>query len=173
MERAKQRKLWIILPVVILGVLVLRQVAALTGFTMGLCDHISPLLVSSHAIARNLSTDRGDLVYDSLYILSQRKDPIAVDRAIQLLQSDDDYTWLNATDYLGACGRQEAVPYLIKALRHTAWRSDSERVRHLQKLTSQDFGADFQKWKAWWEQNHPDPHIDWESHLGFSPRLKK
>jgi hypothetical protein len=173
MGGAQQRKYRyvVVLSVTLLGVLVLRQVAALSDITMVILDLSCPLLVSSHAIARNLASDRGDLVYDSLEILSHRRDPIAVGRAIQLLQSDDDYAWLNAAQYLGACGRQEAVPYLIKALRHTAWRSDSERAQYLKSLTSQDFGTDFQKWKSWWEQTHADSHMDWESHLGYSPRL--
>ena len=132
-----------------------------------------PWLVSSHAIARNLDNERGDLVYDSLSILRDRKDPIAVNRALELLKSDDDYTWLNAATYLGACGRQEAVPYLIKALRHTASKAYQEEADELQSLTGQDFGADFKKWKAWWEQAYPDSNFDWQSHLGFNPQLNR
>ena len=170
----KQRKYLVVtLLAALLGVVILRQVVTLSHVTMVLSNAICPLLVSSHAIARNLTNDRGDLVYDSLSILSERKDPIAVGRAIQLLQSDDDYTWLNAAEYLGACGQQEAVPYLIKALRHTAWRSDYKTAQYLKNLTSQDFGTDFQKWESWWEQTHPDSHMNWESYLGYNPRLSK
>jgi hypothetical protein len=173
MDSAKQRKYLMTISMVLLGVVVFRQVAALSDLTMVFSDHACPLLVSSRAVARNLTSDRGDIVYDSLEILSHRSDPIAVDRADQLLHSEDDYTWLNAAEYLGACGRQEAIPYLIKALRHTAWHSDPETVQFLKSLTSQDFGTDFQKWKSWWVQSHPDSRMDWDSHLGYSPRLSK
>jgi hypothetical protein len=159
--------------VLVVGILVIRQLTAKNSLSMGLCDHFCPLLVSSDAIAQNLEQDRGDLVYDSLYILTRRKNPIAVDRAIVLLRVEDDYTWLNAAHYLGACGRKEAVPYLIKAFRHTAWRSDQESAEYLRNLTGEDFGVDFDKWKAWWEQTHPNSSVDWQSCLGFSPRLKK
>jgi hypothetical protein len=87
------------------------------------------------------------------------------------LQSQEDYIWLNAALYTGACGRQEAVPYLIKALRHTAWRSDAKTVATLRELTGQNFGNDFSTWQAWWISQHPAESFDWTSSLGFQPRL--
>jgi hypothetical protein len=90
---------------------------------------------------------------------------------LPLLQSQDDYVWLNAALYTGACGRPEAVPYLIQALRHTAWRGDPDTIAALKSLTGQDFGGDFEKWRAWWQTQHPEPSFDWTSHLGFNPRV--
>lgn len=143
----------------------IRQLTALTSVSMGLTDLMCPYLLSSKAVARNLNASSGDIVCDSFYVLTKRKDPVAVDRALVLVKSNDAYTWLNAALYLGACGKVESVPYLIKALRHAAWRSKPEEVLYLHNLTGKDFGDDFEKWKAWWEQTHPDAPIDWNSHL--------
>jgi hypothetical protein len=96
-----------------------------------------------------------------------------VPRAIELLHHPDDYISLNAALYLGACRRQEAVPYLIRALRHTAWRVDDETSRYLREMTGMNFGTDFQSWQQWWLTDHPDFQIDWESGLGPIPRLPK
>jgi hypothetical protein len=174
MQRSKTTKVCVTLAWLVLGIILIRQVSALTDITMVMCNLSCPWLVSSSAIARNLkNNDQGDIVYDSLSILGHRKNPIVVNRAIELLKSKDDYTWLNAAIYLGACGRQEAVPYLIKALRHTASKSYQEESDDLQDLTGQNFGTDFKKWKTWWEQSHPDSNFDWQSHLGFNPQLNR
>jgi len=136
---------------------------------MMFCNHLFPSYPSSRALDRNVVNGRGDIVYHSFEILTQRKDPIAVYHAIDMLDSSDDDTWLNAAIYLGACGRQEAVPYLIKALRQTAFRSHDQEAGYLTALTSQNFGTDFAKWKSWWEKTHPDSQMDWNSNLGQSP----
>jgi HEAT repeat protein len=113
------------------------------------------------------------IVDDSLSILKRRRDPIAADRAIRLLHSEDS-TWINAADYLGVCGRQEAVPYLIKALRSSAPRSDIEHVKCLRSLTGQDFGSDFGRWQSWWIGQHPGYQFNWTSQLGpASPSIQK
>ena len=130
-----------------------------------------PGAIPGRAYAANLSSRNPDLVRESLAHLADRADPVAVPRAIELLQSPDDYIWLNAAQYLGACQRQEAVPYLIKALRHTAWRSDERTVRQLRALTGQNFGGSFEQWQAWWTERHADRVFDWASSLGHAPRL--
>jgi hypothetical protein len=136
-----------------------------------LVETVWPGAVPARAYAANLRSSNPDLVRESLAHLTDRADPVAVPRAIELLQSPDDYIWLNAAHYLGACQRQEALPYLIKALRHTAWRSDEATVRRLRALTGQDFGASFGRWQAWWTEQHAGQAIDWTSSLGHSPRL--
>lgn len=140
-------------------------------FVMGLVEHMAPGLIPAGSLARNLESGDSDLIRESLAHLTDRRNSIAVTRAVQLLQSADDYIWLNAAHYVGSCGRQEAVPYLIKALRHTAWRADNETAGYLRSLTGQDFGIDFARWRTWWLGQHPDNELDWTSHLGFSPRL--
>ena len=130
-----------------------------------------PGAIPARGYAANLGSSNPDLVRESLAHLTDRADPVAVPRAIELLQSPDDYIWLNAAQYLGACQRQEALPYLIKALRHTAWRSDEATVRRLRALTGQDLGASFERWQAWWTEQHAGQPIDWTSSLGHAPRL--
>ena len=140
-------------------------------FLSGLVEGSSPGLIPSSNYVANLKSSDIDLVRESLAILKDRKDPAGVPSALPLLQSPDDYVWLNAALYTGAFGKQEAVPYLIKALRHTAWHSDPDTIAILKILTSQDFGSDFGKWQAWWLGQHPRASFDWTSHLGFQPRV--
>jgi len=141
--------------------------AALSSFA----ETLWPGAIPARAYAANLSSRNADLVRESLAHLTDRRDPVAVPRAIELLQSPDDYIWLNAAQYLGACQREEAVPYLIKALRHTAWRADERTVRDLRALTGKDFGASFEQWQAWWTEHHAGRVFDWTSSLGHAPRV--
>ena len=152
--------------IVILIVLAAGSVAECYDKPMVFCNRLFPFFPSSRALARNVDIGSGDIVYDSLEILTQRKDPIAAYRAIEKLQSNDDFEWLNAAIYLGACRRQAAVPYLIKALRHTAFRYYDQEAGYLKALTAQNYGTDFEKWKSWWEKTHPDSQMDWNSNLG-------
>lgn len=168
-----KRLVFIVLSV--LGLLVVGIVAIIPRhvFLMALVEQLAPGVIPASSYARNLNSNDPDLVRESLAHLTDRKDPIAVKRAVELLQSTDDYIWLNAAEYLGVCGQREAVPYLIKALRHTAWRADQETAQSLRSLTAQDFNTDFTRWQEWWLHQHPDSKMDWSSHLGFSPRLSK
>jgi hypothetical protein len=136
-----------------------------------LFEHLSPGLVPASSYVNNLKSDDPDLVRESLGFLARRKDPSGISNALPLLQSKDDYIWLNAALYTGACGRQEAVPYLIKALRHTAWRADPDTLAALTALTGQNLGNDFSKWHAWWVSQNPNQPFDWTSHLGYAPRV--
>src|SRR5687768_2603344 len=82
-------------------------------------------------------------VVQGFHRLTRKADPVAVPRALELLESPDESIWLNAAHYLGACKRSESVPYLIKALRHTSRRSDETTATYLKAVTGQDFGSDF------------------------------
>jgi len=136
-----------------------------------LFEHFSPGLVPSSSYVSNLKSSDPDVVRESFGFLASRKDPAGVSNALPLLQSNDDYIWLNAALYTGTCGRQEAVPYLIKGLRHTAWRADPDTLSALTALTGKNFGNDFSKWQAWWISRNPGQSFDWTSHLGFAPRV--
>ncbi len=140
-------------------------------FLMTFLEQMAPGAIPAGSYAQNLDSGDPDLVRESLAHLADRRDPIAITRAVELLQSTDDYIWLNAAHYVAACARQEAVPYLIKALRHTAWHADEETATYLRSLTGRDLGTDFESWQTWWIGQHPDTDMDWTSHLGFSPRL--
>lgn len=157
----------------VLGLLVIGLVFLVprSTFLMTFIAEIAPKAIPASTYAQNLDSNDPDLVRESLAHLADRRDPVAVTRAVQLLQSSDDYIWLNAAYYTGVCGRREAVPYLIKALRHTAWRADNQTSECLHSLTGQDFGTNFARWQEWWLAQHPDSTIDWTSHLGFSPRI--
>jgi hypothetical protein len=134
-----------------------------------LVETAAPGFVPASHWASFLESGDRDTVLSGFYHLSKRRDAIAVERAIPMLQSTDDYIWLNAAQYLGACEREEAVPYLIKSLRHTAWRSLNERVTWLESITGQTFGRDFAAWKTWWIESHPKTPIAWDTGLGFNP----
>jgi hypothetical protein len=117
---------------------------------------------------KDLDSRDADTVLHGFYFLTVRKDPVAVPRAIELLNSTDSYIWFNSALYLGACDRQEAVPYLVKGLRHRAWRSYPEIASDLSRLTKQNFGTDYSLWFTWWQkQPHFDANFDWDTHLGF------
>lgn len=116
--------------------------------------------------------DNEDEIANAYSILQDRNTPIAVSEAVEDLKSTDPYVWLSAAIYLGHFKKESAVPYLIKSLRHTAWRGDDERVKMLEGITGQEFGNDFIAWKAWWTGMNPSFEIDWEGALGFRPRLE-
>lgn len=160
-----------VVAVVALAIVVFVWMIPRSTFLSTMSEHFTPGLVPSSSYVDNLKSNNPDLVRESLSFLNSRKDPAGVSNALPLLQSQDDYVWLNAALYTGSCGRQEAVPYLIKALRHTAWRADPDTLAALTALTGQNFGNDFSKWQAWWEAQNPGKSFDWTSHLGFSPRV--
>jgi hypothetical protein len=112
-------------------------------------------VVPSSTLIDNLSSDDPDLVMTSLNVLQNRADPSGQKQARKLLSSSNDYIWFNAALYLGAINDQQAVPYLIKGLKHPAYRSYPDVVRELQAITSQTFGMDQAKWIEWWGQQNP------------------
>jgi hypothetical protein len=141
-------------------------------YLSGLTERIAPGVVPASRWAANLESSHNDLVIESLYFLTQRADPVGVDRALPLLKRSDDYVWLNAALYLGACKRQEATPYLIKALRHTAWRALDETVDRLEAITGEHFGRDFEAWRSWWQAGHPNESMAWDTGLGPAPNWR-
>lgn len=161
--------------VLILGVMVCLALAVWfiprSPFLSGLIEYTHPGIIPASSWANNLDSSDTDLVRESLFFLTGRKDPVGVSKAIELLNNSDDYIWLNAASYLGACHRPEAIPYLVKALRHTAWRTDAKTAEYLRALTGMDFGTDFTQWQQWWLARHPDSSFDWTSSLGHAPRL--
>mgnify|MGYP001598118559 CR=1 FL=1 len=143
------------------------------GFIGSMTEYFFPGFISSSSYLDIIEKkDNRSRVYDSYFILSNREDPIAINTALTDIKSDDDYLWLNASLYLGRVRRIEAIPYLIKALRHTAWRSVDERVEMLNDLTGMRFTNNFTQWKAWWIQEDPEFEINWDSSLGHNPKIE-
>jgi len=154
-----------------LVLLVIHFYGAQLGVIGFAADHFLPGIVSSQSYKRAVLHPENYDAYSAYDILGQRRSEVAHDIALHQLSSPDDYLWMNAAHYLGWISDPASAPYLIKALRHTAWRADGERRQLLVKLTGKDFGTDFSKWQQWWSSQHPESKMDWESHLGFSPRL--
>ena len=126
----------------------------------------TPALLPSHRLALNLSSTDNDVVRESLAVLADRKDPVGIQGALPLLKSKDPYVWFNASLYLGAVKRTESVPYLIKALRHNAYRSYGDCASDLTSITGMTFGTDFKKWHEWWMATNPSSGFDFDSSLG-------
>ena len=144
------------------------------GISLGLYSLVRGYLPeggTTEELVAKVNSGHRDTILSGYYYLSEREDPVAVDKALEHVESDEDYIWLNAAHYLGACDRKEAIPYLIKALRHTAWRGDEETLQCLRNLTGEDFGDEFEPWYAWWINERPDFEIDWRASLGHNPRL--
>jgi hypothetical protein len=130
-------------------------------------DVLSPTLLPTNRLFENVQSSDTDLQRDSLSVLTDRKDPAALSAALPLLKNDDAYVWFNAALYLGSLNRQEAVPYLIKGLRHQASRSWGDCANDLTAITGQKFGTDFKKWHEWWDKTHPKSGFDFDSNLGL------
>lgn len=126
----------------------------MTKSTLGLI--LARNAVGSETLVANLDSSDRDLVMTSLGILSDRADPSGRDKAIVLLESSDNYIWLNAALYLGTIGDVAAIPYLIKALKHRASGAHDKAASLLSTLAGQAFGKDQEKWIAWWKTEHPD-----------------
>ena len=159
---------WVLVPLALAGIIILAAQRSEYGINM--LQQFAPALLPSSQLARNLERTDPGVVRESLATLARRKDPVGTERAIALLKNPDPYVWLNAAHYLGGIGRQEAVPYLIKGLRHSAWRSDAERVVDLERITGQSLGTNFAAWSNWWVMGQTNVVFDFESSLGAKPR---
>lgn len=135
-------------------------------------EHFYPGLIRTKSWIQCLEDDPTAHGYSVYGYLEKRKTDAAVEHALEHIYSGDDYLWLNAATYLGSRGNREAIPYLIKSIRHTASRSVDERVSQLQSLTNQDFGEDFERWRAWYISTSPNVIPDWDDSLGHAPKIK-
>lgn len=158
----------IIVVAVICVIVLLRQKSLIPPSVMG--EHFVPGLITDEAWRRSIAEDPTAHGYSGYGILQDRRSDVAIDEGLRALSSDDAYVWMNAASYLGSRGRTEAIPYLIKALRHSAWRSDEERVEILKNLTGQTFGNSCDAWYEWYIVQNDAIELDWESSLGDTPR---
>lgn len=134
---------------------------------------IAPELISNETWRESIAKDPAAYGYSGYGILQDRGSDLAIQEGLRDLRSEDGYVWVNAAHYLGSRGHKEAIPYLIKALRHTAWQADDERVELLRQLTGETFGNSFDDWFSWYEAEPNPIQINWESSLGHAPRLPK
>jgi hypothetical protein len=125
--------------------------------------------VSSDELVRNLDSTNPDKVGDSLILLKDRRDPAGIAKAKMLLQSDVADIWTRAALYLGAMGKAESIPYLVKALRTADPQEGHEISVDLTMMTGRDFGGNYQDWRGWWLSKNPGSPVDFDSHLGTEP----
>jgi hypothetical protein len=171
MNLTTQSKRRIVLAIVaVIGLIVIHFWGAQLGWIGYFADRRLPGIVSSQSYKRAVMYPESNDAYSAYGKLARRRSKVAREIALRHLSSTDDYLWMNAAHYLGAIGEPASVPYLIKALRHSASRADEERSELLYRLTGENFGTKFVKWRQWWISEHPDFQIDWESDLGSSPR---
>lgn len=125
--------------------------------------------VSSAELVRNLDSKDPDKVGDSLILLKDRREPEGIARAKTLLNSDAAEVWSNAAYYLGAMGKSESIPYLIKALRTADAEEGREISLDLTAMTGNDFGNKYGDWRDWWERKNPGSDFDFDHHLATMP----
>jgi len=111
--------------------------------------------VSSAEYVRHLDSYDPDTVSYALVILKDRNDPAGVDKAENLVKSDNPQIWINAAVYLGAIGKSDAVPYLVKALPQADLDQGIQIVQQLKQFTGMPFGNDVNGWENWWKNVHP------------------
>ena len=148
--------------VVAIGLVVLGTFAYTRFMRSGLAVQVAGEVVPVETLVSNLSNEDRDIVMSSLHFLTERRESAGAEEAKGLLSNDDDYIWFNAALYLGAIGDAEAIPYLIKGLKHPASRAYPEVARDLETLTGERFGTDQERWLAWWRSENPS------SDFGFS-----
>jgi hypothetical protein len=112
--------------------------------------------VSTADHVRHLDSGDPDTVAYSLVILKDRHDPSGLDKAENLVKSDNPQIWINAAIYLGAMGRPEAEPFLIKALPQADLDEGIQIVQELTQLTGKPFGNDARAWVLWWQTSHQE-----------------
>jgi len=145
--------------VIVMAVIMIAGAASLTWF----------MHVSSDELVGNLDSTNPDKVGDSLILLKDRRDPAGITEAKALLQSNVADVWTNAALYLGAMGKAESIPYLVKALRTADEQTGHEISVDLTSMTGQDFGGNFKDWRGWWLSKNSGSSFDFDGHLGTAP----
>jgi hypothetical protein len=158
------RKTLIIAGVLLFIIVSIREFAARSDSTMVFLGISVPPLISDASIARNLNTTDPNLLIDSIGLLAHRDNPAATAKARELMTGNT--LWIHGALYLGHFQDPSAIPYLIKGLhRNAASKLHPLIAQELENVTGQHYGQNFQNWRDWWQQSHPDSHFDFESNL--------
>ncbi len=167
----KKIAIYIGIPALIVsGIALIYFRGAQLGPVGAMANFMYPGIVSDESFKQAIMHPESSDAYSAYSILATRHSDVAHQIALKDLTSSDPYLWLNAAEYLGAIGDNASVPYLIKALRHTAWREDDETKQRLVSLTGTNLYT-FNGWQQWWIASHPGGHFDWDNNLGFRPRI--
>ena len=142
----------------VVGVMCILMVTIASGLTYF-------MHVTSDELVRNLDSSDPEKVGDALINLHDRKDPAGIAKATELLKSESPDVWPNAALYLGAMGKSQSIPYLIKALQTDDPQYSREISVDLTTMTGMDFGGDFEAWKKWWMEKNPGMLFDFSGHL--------
>jgi len=145
--------------VIVMAVMMIAGAVSLTWF----------MHVSSDELVGNLNSSNPDKVGDSLILLKDRRDPAGITKAKALLQSDVADVWTHAALYLGAMGKAESIPYLVKALRTADGQTGHEISVDLTMMTGRDFGGNYEDWRAWWLSKNAGSSFDFDSNLATAP----
>lgn len=85
--------------------------------------------------------------------LTTHKDPVAKEDLIAALDNENSYVRRDAAISLGVRKDLRAIEPLIHTLKDEELYVQDCASESLTKITGQDFGKDYEKWKEWWEQN--------------------
>ncbi len=130
-------------------------IAIVIGSILGAIVLTKAVHVSTADYVKHLDSNDPDTVSYALVILKDRNDPAGVDKAENLIESDNPQIWINAAIYLGALGKSDAVPYLVKALPQADLDQGIQIVQQLKQFTGMPFGNDVNAWESWWKSAHP------------------
>lgn len=121
-------------------------------------------------LVRALASNKQNIRQAASQALSVLAEPKVIEKLAKLLE--DPATEISvaqaAAFTLGASGRKQSVPPLLKAL-----ASDSDRIRQaasdaLADLTGQKLGLDAERWNQWWQSTRDLPTDRWlEDRLAF------
>jgi len=109
---------------------------------------------TAKAIGEALAKDKSDNVRAiAAKTLGELKDKAAVDILMEVV-TEDTYSAARqeAAVALGKIGDQKAISSLIKALKDDYKDIQLSAAQSLKNITGQDFGRDYEKWVAWFEE---------------------
>ena len=134
---------------------------------------IPGFVVSDNSYIRAAEDCDWSLASDAYYVLEQRGRAGAENAALRDIHSDHHILWQYAAVYMASQGDERAIPYLIKLIRHTNQYSLDRRIEYLRNLSGQDFGESFTAWRDWYESQSDSINMDWESNLGYNPKVQR